>query len=104
MKLRLVKKYLFNECYLDTLKRVKPAENGFLFLDFAEHKKYRKPFKGLKYFSKEGELIGNLLWKQEKQEWFDLMELVRFYKVPSKFNNYALAYCDWYKRSLLLNE
>lgn len=39
MKLRLVKKYLFNECYLDTLKRVKPAENGFLFLDFAEHKK-----------------------------------------------------------------
>lgn len=104
MKLRLVKKYLFNERWLDTNKRVIPSENGFLLLDFSEHKKYRKPFKGLKYFSKDDKLIGSLLWKHEKKEWFELMKLVMFYKVPTKFRNYALVYCNWYKNSLLYNE
>lgn len=104
MKLRTVKKYLFKEFYLNNNRQVKPAQNSYLLLEFSEHKKYRKPFKGLKHFFKDDKLIESLLWKQEKKEWFDLMELVKFYKVPTKFRNYALAYCNWYENLLLYSE
>lgn len=49
MKLRTIKKYLFKEINLITDKKCKPAQNSYLWLEFSEHKKYRKPFKGLNF-------------------------------------------------------
>lgn len=52
MKLRTIKKYLFKEINLITDKKCKPAQNSYLWLEFSEHKKYRKPFKGLNFHRK----------------------------------------------------
>lgn len=69
MKLRKVKKYLFREICLDTNKKTKSAQNSLLGITFSEYKKYRKPFKGLKYFAFEKDQnIQYLLWHKEKEE------------------------------------
>lgn len=98
MKLRTIKKYLFKEFNLDTLRQVKPAYNSFLLLYFSEHKKYRYPFKGKNPFL--GESIKKLLWKQEKEEWYNLLSLHPYCKLPNKFRGYAEAYCQWYEKYL----
>lgn len=98
MKLRTVKKYLFREICLDTRRQVKPAQNSNLWLEFSEHKKYRKPLKGLKYFFPEDKNIQKHLWEFEKEEWYELLSFYPYCKLPNKFRGYAAAYCQWYKK------
>lgn len=112
MKLRTVKKYLFREICLDTRRQVKPAQNSNLWLEFSEHKKYRKPFKGLNFHRKKCnfydtpescERMAIFNWEEEKHEWFQLMRLIEefpieYYKMPNKFRSYAKAYCQWYEK------
>lgn len=111
MKLRTVKKYLFREIRLDNHRQVKPAQNSSLFLEFSEHKKYRKPLKGLNFHSKrcnfydtpeKCERMAIHDWEKEKYEWFQLMRLIHefpieYYKMPNNFRSYAKAYCQWYE-------
>ena len=104
MKLRTVKKHLFREFDLDTLRQIKPAQNSYILLEFSELKKYRKPFKGLKYFFSEDKNIQKGLWKFEKEEWYHLMNLVNYYKLPNKLRGYAKAYCQWYEKYFILNK
>lgn len=97
MKLKTVKKCLFREFYFDNNRQVKPAHNSDLLLDFSEHKKYRKPLKGLKYFFPEDKNIQKGLWEFEKEEWYVLLRLSDYCKLPNKFRAYAKAYCQWYE-------
>lgn len=113
MKLRTIKKYLFKEINLITDKKCKPAQNSYLWLEFSEHKKYRKPFKGLNFHKNVCNFYDTLeicerqalySWEQEKYEWFQLMILINevpieYYAVPFKLKAYAYAYCDWFKRT-----
>ena len=114
MKLKTIKKYLFNEINLLTDKKCKPAQNSILLLMFSEHKKYRKPFNGLNFYRKRCnfydtpeacELMAEHFWEFEKYEWFQLMILINelpleYSGVPFKLKAYANAYCDWFKRNL----
>lgn len=104
MKLRTVKKYLFREYYFDNNRQVKPAQNSDLLLEFSEHKKYRKPLKGLKYFFHGDKFLQKYKWEFEKEEWYILLRLSEYCKVPHKFRAYATAYCQWYEKYFILNK
>lgn len=97
MKLRTVKKHLFREYYLDNNRQVKPAQNSYILEVFSDHKKYRKPLKGLKYFFPENKNIQKGSWEFEKKEWYDLLSIYPYCKLPNKFRGYAEAYCKWYE-------
>ena len=60
MKLRTVKKHLFREFYFDNNRQVKPAQNSYILEIFSDHKKYRKPLKGLKYFFQKIKTFKNI--------------------------------------------
>lgn len=100
MKLRTVKKILFREISLSNLKPIKPAYNSFALLEFSEHKKYRRPLKGLKYFFHGDKDLQKVQWTFEKEEWYYLLNLLDYYRLPNKFRGYAKAYCQWYERHL----
>ena len=105
MKLKTIKKFLFNACKImddNRLKKVKSAFNCDFLLEFSEHKKCRHPLKGLKYFSIDNDpIIQQYLWKYEKEEWYNLLKLIQdFYVVPNKLRRYVDAYCQWYEKNL----
>ena len=41
---------------------------------------------------------------QIKEEWYHLMNLVNYYKLPKKLRGYAKAYCQWYEKYFILNK
>lgn len=101
MKLRTVKKHLFREFYFENNRQVKPAQNSYILEIFSDHKKYRKPLKGLKYFFPEDKNIQKHLWEFEKEEWYELLSIYPYCKLPNKFRGYAVAYCQWYEKYFL---
>lgn len=81
MKLRTVKKHLFREFYFENNRQVKPAQNSYILEIFSDHKKYRKPLKGLKYFFPEDKNIQKYLWEFEKEEWYELLSIYPYCKL-----------------------